>query len=175
LLPELELIIGCIVALSRMLWQLKDSDVDASLPLLDTMLAFAHRHARQRNALALLESSMQLLFFTYRRDNNAPLFGPFVLLPDALQRRAIELRISHNIFATCKTPTTTCAERAAAAAATFWLAVARWRPVHAKRSASTRRENSCRRLSPSCQCTIELRGSVRAPSLSRTIVPAVGG
>jgi hypothetical protein len=46
------------------------------LSLLNTMLAFAHRHARQRNALALLESGMQLLFFTYRRDNNAPLFGP---------------------------------------------------------------------------------------------------
>jgi hypothetical protein len=43
----------------------------ASLSLLNTMLAFAHRHARQRNALALLESGMQLLFFTYRRDNNA--------------------------------------------------------------------------------------------------------
>ncbi len=71
LLPELELIIGCIMALSRMLWQLKDSDVDASPSLLNTMLAFAHRHARQRNALALLESGMQLLFFTYRRDNNA--------------------------------------------------------------------------------------------------------
>jgi hypothetical protein len=38
LLPELELIIGCIVALSRMLWQLKDSDVDASPSLLNTML-----------------------------------------------------------------------------------------------------------------------------------------
>jgi hypothetical protein len=74
-----------------MLWQLKDSDVDASLSLLDTMLAFAHRHARQRNALALLESGLQPLFFTYRRDNNAPLFGPFVLLPDALQRRALDL------------------------------------------------------------------------------------
>jgi hypothetical protein len=36
-------------------------------------LAFAHRHARQRNALSLLESGMQLLFFTCRRDNNAPL------------------------------------------------------------------------------------------------------
>jgi hypothetical protein len=90
-LPELELIIGCVVALPRMLWQLKDSDVDASLSLLDTMLAFAHRHARQRNALALLESGLQPLFFTYRRDNNAPLFGPFVLLPDALQRRALDL------------------------------------------------------------------------------------
>ena len=63
LLPELELIIGCIVALSRMLWQLKDSDVDASLLLLNTMLgvcAPAHTAmqctgaARERHAAAVL-------------------------------------------------------------------------------------------------------------------------
>jgi hypothetical protein len=55
-----------------------DSDLDASLSLLDTMLGVAYLHARQRNALALLESGLQPLFFTYLRDNNAPLFGPFV-------------------------------------------------------------------------------------------------
>jgi hypothetical protein len=38
LLPELELIIGCAVALPRMLWQLKDSDFDRELSLFDTML-----------------------------------------------------------------------------------------------------------------------------------------
>jgi ankyrin repeat protein len=58
LLPELELIIGCIVALSRMLWQLKDSDVDASLSLFDTMLGVCapatppRLHAAARSNLA---------------------------------------------------------------------------------------------------------------------------
>jgi len=65
------------VALPHVLWQLKDSDV-ASLSLLDTMLGVcAPAHG---NALALLESGPQPMFFTYRR-NNSPLFGPFVLLP----------------------------------------------------------------------------------------------
>jgi hypothetical protein len=73
-------------------------------------------------------------------DNNARLFGSFVLLPDALQRRAIELQMSFaiTIFAACKTPTTTCAQRAAAAAATFWPAVALWRTRSDRRRALQR-------------------------------------
>ncbi len=58
MLPELERIIGCVVALPRMLWQLKDSDFDVSLSLFVTMLGVCapatppRLHATARSNLA---------------------------------------------------------------------------------------------------------------------------
>lgn len=88
---ELELIIDCVVVLPRTLWQLRDGDAAASLAALDTLLAFARRHARQTKALAVIEGGLVPLFFAHRRDTGAPLFGPFVLLPPHVQRRALDV------------------------------------------------------------------------------------
>jgi hypothetical protein len=54
-------------------------------------LVRARRHPTQAAALGAIESGLVPFFFTHRRDTGAPLFGPFVALDEALQRRALDV------------------------------------------------------------------------------------
>jgi hypothetical protein len=88
---DLALIVGCVNALPRMLWQLRAEDAAGSLACLDALLSFVRRHPTQAAALGAIESGLVPFFFTHRRDTGAPLFGPFVALDEALQRRALDV------------------------------------------------------------------------------------
>lgn len=88
---EMQLVVECVSALPRMLWQLRADDAAATLACLDSLLSFARRQPTQVAALGTIGSALIPFFFTHRRDTGAPLFGPFALLDDSLQHRALDV------------------------------------------------------------------------------------